>query len=217
MSIKRACNHCGNNISLRKMPNGQWVAFDFNTNSAHKCATKQSSKTRTSTPERTTKNLSPTPKIHKTTDTNRAIITPPSPDNARANDYYQNTHTDAILNLINLAIKDGDRLRINYYTASRNAWTTRDIKPMLIYHEHAYTYTRGYCYLRNEERTFRLDRIKSAELLKSTTPIPIREEPSESLSSFQGPSAKQSEDYSWIMWAVILVAVIMFLAARTSV
>ena len=36
MSYVKKCNVCGQRISLREMQNGQWVAFDVNTDSVHK-------------------------------------------------------------------------------------------------------------------------------------------------------------------------------------
>jgi Flp pilus assembly protein TadB len=37
MSSIRKCTKCGQQISLRKMPHGKWVAFDASTQIAHKC------------------------------------------------------------------------------------------------------------------------------------------------------------------------------------
>jgi hypothetical protein len=42
MSLKVPCKHCGKQISLRKMPNGQYVPFDKWTNTQHKCHDSQS-------------------------------------------------------------------------------------------------------------------------------------------------------------------------------
>ena len=36
MSYVRNCNICGQRISLREMQNGQWVAFEVNTDQVHK-------------------------------------------------------------------------------------------------------------------------------------------------------------------------------------
>ena len=40
MSYTRPCNTCGERISLREMPHGQWVAFDVSTEEAHVCGVK---------------------------------------------------------------------------------------------------------------------------------------------------------------------------------
>ena len=40
MSYTRPCNKCGERISLREMPHGQWVAFDVSTEETHVCGVK---------------------------------------------------------------------------------------------------------------------------------------------------------------------------------
>ena len=40
MSYTRQCNKCGDRISLRQMPQGQWVAFDVSTEESHVCGIK---------------------------------------------------------------------------------------------------------------------------------------------------------------------------------
>ena len=37
MAIYRKCKYCGQPISLREMPAGQWVAFDLGTDNVHGC------------------------------------------------------------------------------------------------------------------------------------------------------------------------------------
>ena len=37
MAYTRPCNKCGQRISLREMPHGQWVAFDVSTEETHVC------------------------------------------------------------------------------------------------------------------------------------------------------------------------------------
>ena len=37
MSYTKPCNKCGQRISLRQMPAGQWVAFDVSTEESHVC------------------------------------------------------------------------------------------------------------------------------------------------------------------------------------
>ena len=36
MSLIKSCDHCGQKISIRQMPSGQWVAFDAHTDNPHK-------------------------------------------------------------------------------------------------------------------------------------------------------------------------------------
>ena len=40
MAYIRPCNSCGQRISMREMPHGQWVAFDASTETPHKCGRK---------------------------------------------------------------------------------------------------------------------------------------------------------------------------------
>ena len=40
MASIRPCNKCGERISIRQMPHGQWVAFDVATDDQHKCSKK---------------------------------------------------------------------------------------------------------------------------------------------------------------------------------
>ena len=40
MSYTKPCNKCGERISLRQMPQGQWVAFDISTEESHVCGVK---------------------------------------------------------------------------------------------------------------------------------------------------------------------------------
>ncbi len=42
MASIRPCNKCGERISIRQMPHGQWVAFDVATDDQHKCSKKKS-------------------------------------------------------------------------------------------------------------------------------------------------------------------------------
>jgi predicted DNA-binding transcriptional regulator YafY len=62
----------------------------------------------------------------------------------------------------------GRRVRIAYMNGYGQS-SIRVIEPLRIYRGHnGCTYVRAWCYLRREERTFRLDRVRSWE--------PIREE-----------------------------------------
>ena len=37
MSYIRKCKYCNAKISIREMPDGQWVAFEYQTDTAHEC------------------------------------------------------------------------------------------------------------------------------------------------------------------------------------
>ena len=47
MALIKTCDHCGAKISLRKMPHGRFVAFEFQTQTPHKCGSGRKSKKRT--------------------------------------------------------------------------------------------------------------------------------------------------------------------------
>ena len=62
----------------------------------------------------------------------------------------------------------GRRVRIAY-TSGYGESSIRIIEPVRIYQgRNGYTYLRAYCHLREEERTFRLDRIRSWEQIGAT-------------------------------------------------
>ena len=57
MSLKVPCKHCGKEISLRKMPRGQYVPFDKWTNTQHRCQGQQAKATSKS-------DNNPKPRVH---------------------------------------------------------------------------------------------------------------------------------------------------------
>jgi hypothetical protein len=154
MSLKKSCENCGKKISLRKMPNGHWIPFDYYTKTVHDCPVNKPLKINISKPK---------------TNSESTFA------RSKSSWGYSNSNVNETLSLINLALKEGKLLRIVYYTGSRNAWSTRDILPMKVYQEHGTFYIRAYCMLRNEERIFRLDRIKSAELITRSVPPNVNE------------------------------------------
>lgn len=60
---------------------------------------------------------------------------------------------------ISNAISSGSTLSIRY-TKQNGKVSTRTIKPLFIKHEHGCMYVSAFCYLRHEERTFRLSRLE---------------------------------------------------------
>lgn len=59
-------------------------------------------------------------------------------------------------------------VKINYYTAGRNAYSERIINPYILHFSRGNPIVTGYCHNREEPRWFRVDRIKSLELLQET-------------------------------------------------
>lgn len=63
------------------------------------------------------------------------------------------------------AIADNKRVHLRYYSYHRDEQNERDVDPWAIMAHHSAKYLVGYCYLRQEERTFRLDRILAMRVL----------------------------------------------------
>src|SRR5690606_13456093 len=62
------------------------------------------------------------------------------------------------------AIADKRSVKMKYLAMSKGELTERIIDPIGVYHEFEHWYTVGYCHLRNDYRSFRLDRIKQIDL-----------------------------------------------------
>ena len=59
-------------------------------------------------------------------------------------------------------------VKINYYTAGRNAHSERVIDPYILHFSRGNPIVTGYCHNRKEPRWFRVDRVESLKLLKDT-------------------------------------------------
>ena len=66
------------------------------------------------------------------------------------------------------ATDDHRRVRIAYYTHSRDQHTERDVDPYRVYAEQGRWYLIGYDHLRGEVRLFRVDRILDVDVLDDT-------------------------------------------------
>jgi predicted DNA-binding transcriptional regulator YafY len=58
----------------------------------------------------------------------------------------------------------GDVVKITYRSVGREQTTERDIEPWVVFHTMGRWYVNGHCRLVDDERTFRVDRIKDAAL-----------------------------------------------------
>ena len=63
------------------------------------------------------------------------------------------------------AAREHRRIDMRYQSTSQAEATQRQIDPYALVHRSGWWYLVGYCHLRNEPRTFRVDRIQSLELL----------------------------------------------------
>lgn len=77
-----------------------------------------------------------------------------------------------VMKIIEQASKEQKELRIEYYTYSRDDYSTRTLRPYGLINYGEYWYLAGFCLLRNEERIFRVDRIKSATKTKKKFDFP---------------------------------------------
>ena len=72
------------------------------------------------------------------------------------------------LEVINRAIVDCRRLRIDYFTMSRKRRSRRDVAPYRLWFFDGTFYLIAYCYRRRGVRVFAVDRIRSIEMLEDT-------------------------------------------------
>lgn len=70
------------------------------------------------------------------------------------------------------AILQRQVIHIGYYSRSENALTEREVDPYRIVASEAAWYFHGYCHLRQDIRSFRLDRVESMVVLKQHFEIP---------------------------------------------
>jgi len=73
-----------------------------------------------------------------------------------------------ILDRVRRAAHDRRRLAIEYYSFGRDDHTTREIDPYRVYADQGRWYVAAWCHRAEGERIFRVDRIRSAELLDTT-------------------------------------------------
>lgn len=76
------------------------------------------------------------------------------------------------IGLLEQAIESRREVRLEYFTASRDEMTTRDVRPYGLIEHYGEWYLIGYCLLRDRELPFRVDRIRRLEMLKGTFDIP---------------------------------------------
>ncbi len=70
------------------------------------------------------------------------------------------------------AIAENRVIEIQYFAASKNEWTTRQVEPVNLWHYSLGWHLIGFCRLRNDYRDFRLDRIKSINISNLRFPKP---------------------------------------------
>ncbi|MFM7885206.1 MAG: helix-turn-helix transcriptional regulator, partial [Pseudanabaena sp.] len=72
---------------------------------------------------------------------------------------------------LEIACQQKRSIQMSYYTAGRNANSERQFDPYVLHFSRSNPYVTGFCHLRKEARWFRVDRIKSIEVLDLTFEI----------------------------------------------
>ena len=162
MSYTRPCNKCGERISLRQMPAGQWVAFDVSTEESHVCGVKNK-------PDISVKLKGK----KKPKQANDSIDRGYEDNNAKEESkIYDNS--SGIHYCIDKAIKEKKRIFIDYYSEYNDESTSREISPIKKYKYKSNNYLQAYCHKRKAERNFLTKSIESAtEINKKKTKIKL--------------------------------------------
>lgn len=82
-------------------------------------------------------------------------------------------YVEHVLEIIIRSLEDEKKVKLFYYTPLKDTLTEREVSPYKFVFEDGGWYLTGYCHLRKEKRIFRLDRIKSIELLESKCEFPM--------------------------------------------
>lgn len=77
-----------------------------------------------------------------------------------------------IFSCVESAISEKRRIRLNYYTKSRETWSERTIDPYVIAFRGGAWYLVAFCHLRSSVILFRMDRIRDAKVLRENFELP---------------------------------------------
>lgn len=109
------------------------------------------------------------------------------------------------LETVRLALESRRRLRLVYQSASKDEVTERDVDPWAVFLSAGHWYLVGWCHLVTDERIFRVDRMKSVEMLADPAPVPEEVDLAKYESLYvQGPESVPvvldiSPEASWVM------------------
>lgn len=177
MSYTKPCVKCGQRISLRQMPHGQWVAFDVLTEETHVCGIKNKPSISVKLKDKKTKkNKSDESDLvdigydeaddHEEENDDK-ILSENSieEDKGRINKNKIYDNVSGIHHCIDNAIKEKKRIFIRYYSNHNAKNTSREISPIKKYKLKGTNYLQAYCHKRESERNFLTKSILSAQLL----------------------------------------------------
>ncbi len=175
MAYTRPCNKCGQRISLREMPHGQWVAFDVSTEETHICGVQHE-------PDVVVK-LKGKNKFREKEDESVDLGYDNDNDYSNANEDEVNDDieeektydsTSGIHHCINTAIKEKKRIFIDYLSEYKGESTSREISPIKKFKYKNRNYLQAYCHKRKAERNFLTKAIQSAtQIDKQRTKVKV--------------------------------------------
>jgi hypothetical protein len=207
MSYYRPCRKCGRRIHLRQMPAGQWVAFE-GYDTPHKCNELPKRRSTAPPPPRRAEQAAggyddlEFADIRVGDDGTTATAPPSNPSQRDGPSAGYGHGSQAVYSLISHAIQNRRVLRIAY-RGRTGANETRDIEPL----DQDGVHCRAYCRLRRDFRTFRLDRIQSAQLrpeafVPKASPDSGRFQDEVSVEASTHPGARGGIGWGWL-WVPI--------------
>ena len=161
-SYRRPCRECGQRISLRQMPAGQWVAFDVSTEEPHICGVENEPDVSVKIKGKKKKKFEEDDSIDLGYDTSNLQVEEDEDfeDISEENKAYDTT--SGIHKCIDKSIKEKKRILIDYYSEHNEENTQREISPIKKFRFKDRTYLQAYCHKRKGERNFLTRRIETA-------------------------------------------------------
>ena len=144
MSYTKPCNKCGERISMRQMPAGQWLAFDVSTEEVHECGVKNEP------------DIAVKLKGRKKNDE----------ENESVDLGYDDTDNQEVY------IDDAPEVFTSKSTIKKiieednGEETEREISPQKLFKYKNSNYLQTYCHLRKAERSFKVKSIYEASILE---------------------------------------------------
>lgn len=212
MSYIKKCNVCNEEISMRQMPDGQWVAFDYKTDTPHSHTKSKTKKKKHPTSKRTKsrrtiKKKQSTHKDHIVTRYGQIIDPYYIP-----NEWLSLTPKN-LAQLLPYIINNKNMLRIQY--SGLDGETERTIYPTSLTTENAVSTKKlhAYCALREERRLFRLAGIKKIKLngTYTTIPKPVITPTTKHGTTTTTQRTKTDNSWGWVIWVAIILITIFIL------
>ena len=176
MSYTRPCNKCGERISLREMPHGQWVAFDVSTEETHVCGVKNEPDVSVKLKGKKKSKIEDDGEDFgiKIDDLDEDIVDETEDEEEEIEEVKTYDSVSGIHHCIDKAIKEKKRIYIEYNSEHNQEYTEREISPVKKFKEKGRTYLQAYCHKRKAERVFLTRSIASASMVnKKRTKIKL--------------------------------------------